>query len=107
MKKILLIASLLIIMAAQVKAQSTPVVDKRERNQRTRIRSGVATGEVTRPEARRLRAEQRNIRRTEKRAKADGDVTPAEQAKLQRKQNRASRDIRRQKHDAQDRPGAN
>jgi hypothetical protein len=88
-------------------AQETPVADGRQQVQRTRIRQGVASGEVTRVEARRLRAEQRHIRRTERRAEADGTVTSRERARIQRKQNRASRDITRQKHDGQDRPRAN
>lgn len=105
MKKIILLASLLLILlVGMVKAQSTPVVDKRQQNQRARIREGSASGEITRSEAKRLKAEQRHIRRTERRAKADGEVTDRERAKLQRKQNKASRDIRRQKHDGQSRP---
>jgi hypothetical protein len=101
MKKIILITSMLmIVMIGMVKAQSTPAVDERQQNQRARIREGVASGEVTRPEAQRLRAEQHHIRRAERRAKADGEVTPRERARLQRKQNQASRDIRKQKHDA-------
>lgn len=82
---------------------NTPVVDKRQRKQQARIAQGVASGEVNRAEARRLRAEQRHIRRAERRAKADGEVTNRERARLQRKQNKANRDIRRQKHDGQDR----
>ncbi len=105
MKKIILLVSLMMVMiAGMVKAQSTPVVDERQRAQHARIRQGVASGEVTRPEAKRLRAEQRHVRRTERRVKADGEVTPRERAKLQRKQNKVSRDIRRQKHDPQTRP---
>jgi hypothetical protein len=105
MKKIILLASLMMVMiAGMVKAQSTPVVDERQQVQRARIRQGVASGEVTRPEAKRLRTEQRHVRRTERRVKADGEVTPRERAKLQRKQNKVSRDIRRQKHDPQTRP---
>lgn len=105
MKKIILLASMLILLAVgMVNAQQTPVVDGRQHAQRARIREGVTSGEVTRPEARRLRTEQRSIRRTERRAKADGEVTTREKARIQRKQNRANRDIRRQKHDAQTRP---
>ncbi len=108
MKKIFALAPfLLILMAGIVNAQNTPVVDERQQNQHARIRQGVASGEVTHVEAKRLRTEQRHVRRVERRAKADGEVTPQERAKLQRKQNRVSRDIRRQKHDPQDRPGAN
>jgi hypothetical protein len=108
MKKVMVLASMLLIMMASiVKAQQTPVVDERQQNQKTRIRQGVVSGEVTRPEAKRLRAEQRHIKRAERRAKADGEVTAQERARLQRKQNKAGRDIRRQKHDSQDRPRAN
>jgi hypothetical protein len=82
-------------------------VDEREQNQRARIRSGVASGEVTRAEAERLRAEQRQVHRTERRMKSDGTVTPREQHKLKREQDRVSRDIRKQKHDRQQRPAAN
>lgn len=105
MKKILVLASFLLVLAAGiVQAQdNTPVVDKRQQRQQARIRQGVASGEVTRTEAVRLKSEQRHIRRTERRAKADGQVTPRERAKIQRKQNRVSRDIRRQKRDSQDR----
>lgn len=105
MKKILVLASLFLIMAAGiVQAQdNTPVVDKRQQAQQARIRQGMKSGEVTRSETVRLKAEQRHIRRSERRAKADGQVTPRERAKLQRKQNRVSRDIRRQKNDRQDR----
>ena len=108
MKKIMLLTALLVIVVAgMVHAQNTPLVDQRQQVQRSRIREGIATGEVTRPEAARLRAEQRHIRRAERRAKADGTVTPKERARLHQKQNRASRDIRRQKHDGQQRPNAN
>lgn len=108
MKKIMLLTSLFLVMIIGLAmAQNTPVVDERQQNQKARIRQGVASGEVTRPEAKKLRAEQRHIKRVERRAKADGEVTAAERAKIQRKQNQASRDIRRQKHDRQDRPRAN
>jgi hypothetical protein len=108
MKKIMVITSFLLTMiAGMAKAQNTPVADAREHEQRARIRQGVVSGEVTRPEATRLRAEQRHIRRSERRAKADGQVTAKEQKRLNRQQNHASRDIRRQKHDRQDRPRAN
>jgi hypothetical protein len=108
MKRIMVLCTLFLIMMSGIAhAQSTAAVDARQEAQRARVREGVAAGEVTRPEAKRLRAEQRHIRRAERRAKADGDVTRTERARLHRKQNAASRDIRRQKHDGQDRPGTN
>jgi hypothetical protein len=103
MKKII-IGSMLVLFAAVANAQSTPVADERQQNQRARINQGVTSGEVTRTEAAKLRSEQRRIRRTERRAKADGNVTKRERVRVQRQQNQASRDIRRQKHDVQDRP---
>jgi hypothetical protein len=104
MKKIIVIAFMLLLLAAQNSfSQSTPVVNERQQAQRARIRQGTASGELTRPEARKLRTEQRHIRRTERRAKADGTVTAGERARITRKQNKASRDIRHQKHDRQER----
>jgi hypothetical protein len=105
MKKIMLFVALLFLMAASVlhAQDNTPRVDKRQKRQQARIQQGVVAGEVTRAEARRLRAEQRHIRRAERRAKADGEVTMRERARLQRRQNAADRDIRRQKRDRQDR----
>lgn len=103
MKRLTVFTAFLVFLISGVAAaQSTPVVDARQKTQRARIHDGVESGEVTRKEAARLRAEQRHVRRAERRAKADGQVTPAERAKLQRKQNKTSRDIRRQKNDAQD-----
>lgn len=104
MKNLMIVSMLMLFFAATAHAQSTPVVDERQQNQQSRINQGVASGEVTRVEAAKLRSEQRRVRRTERRAKADGKVTRRERANLHRKQNQASRDIRRQKHDAQERP---
>ena len=83
---------------AQQTQAKTPRADKREVLQKKRIKKGVKSGELTKPEARRLVREQKKIRRDEKAAKADGKVTPRERAKLQREQNKASRDIARKKH---------
>ncbi|HEY0744922.1 MAG TPA: hypothetical protein VGD40_25820 [Chryseosolibacter sp.] len=99
----LLVFALLFFAAGTSFSQSTPVADERQQAQRARIREGVGSGELTRVETRKLRAEQRHIRRSERRMKSDGVVTQRERARLQRKQNKASRDIRRQKHDAQER----
>jgi hypothetical protein len=105
MKKIAALLSFtMFIVICETHAQSTPLVDERQQNQRQRIQQGVASGELTRAEAVDARQNQRSIRRSERRAKADGVVTPAERAKLQHKQNRASRKLRRDKHDAQERP---
>ena len=81
----------------------TPRLDNREAHQRARIHDGAASGELTRPEARRLAAGQAHLRRAEARAKSDGVVTGRERVHLQHEANQQSRRIYRQKHDAQDR----
>ncbi len=107
MKKLIVTAGIItaIIISIDLQAQDNIInkTDKRQTVQRARIGDGVATGEVTRVEARQLRAEQRVIRRTENRVEADGIVTRREQRKLTKLQNQASRDIARQKNDAQTR----
>ena len=82
----------------------TPGLDHREHHQAQRIRQGVHSGELTRPEARRVVHGEARLHRNEARAKSDGVVTPAERARLQREANVESQRIYRQKHDAQTRP---
>lgn len=94
-------ASLLLAGGAWAQASTTPRVDKRQENQQARIDQGVASGQLTVREQRRLEAEQRAIARGESAAKADGTVTPGERRALNRAQNRAGHDIARQKHDRQ------
>lgn len=105
MKKILsilLCATFLFSSSALLIAQTrTAGIDQREHRQQIRIRQGIRNGELTRPEARRLEAEQGIIRADEAIAKSDGKVTPNERRKLQRELNRSSRDIYLQKHDGQ------
>ncbi|NLZ40479.1 MAG: hypothetical protein GX886_04345 [Comamonadaceae bacterium] len=95
--------------ATAASAAATPGIDQRETNQFARIQQGVASGQLTRRETRRLEREQAAIARTEDRAKADGVVTRSERRRLHTMQDAASRDIYRQKHDRQQRraPGAN
>jgi len=81
----------------------TPALDAREANQRQRIAQGVRSGELTRPETRRLVAGEIRLHRSERVAKSDGIVTACERAGLQRQANRMSGRIGRQKHDAQTR----
>ena len=102
MNKSIIFAALAVIATAPVLAD-TPRLDTREAHQAGRIYNGVASGELTRPEARRLAAGQVHLRRVEARAKLDGVVTGRERAHLQHEANQQSRRIYRQKHDAQDR----
>ena len=81
----------------------TPVINRREREQRQRIHRGIRSGELTRREATRLTAEQAAIRAYEARARATGGVSCRERRRLDNMLDRANRDIYRQKHDNQDR----
>ncbi len=81
----------------------TPRIDARERNQRERIVQGVQSGELTRPEARRLVRGEVRLHRHERIARSDGIVTRAERIRLHRHANRMSKRIYRQKHDIQSR----
>lgn len=105
----ILILALLISISSIALAQSTqqkdrtPGIDERQDVQKERIKQGVKSGELTKPEARKLVAEQKKIGRAEARAKSDGTVTKKERAKLHHELNKANRDIARQKHDRQKR----
>src|SRR5689334_5431437 len=77
-------------------------INQREHREQVRINQGIRSGELTRPEARRLEAEQAKIRVDERFARQDG-LTVKERERLQRELERASKDIYRQKHDKQDR----
>jgi hypothetical protein len=94
--------ALSLVMAGAASA-GTPRLDRRENHQANRIYNGVASGELTRRETRRLAAGQVHLHRAEARAKSDGVVTARERAHLQHEANQQSRRIYRQKHDAQDR----
>lgn len=96
MKKIMIVAAMLLITLATVQAQ-TPV-NARQKAQRTRIAEGRVNGDLTKGEAALLNKQQRNIRRSECVAKADGVVTVRERRELHRKQHRANHAIRRAKH---------
>jgi len=93
----LLIAALAFTSIAEAQSH-TPVINQRQRSQRHRINQGVRSGELTRNEARHLRADERAINRDKRMAKADGHITRAERRQLRRDENRTSRAIRRDKH---------
>src|SRR5215831_8202827 len=80
MMKVLVTLVLSVTLSTAAYGQGT--IKKREQIQRERIQQGVNSGELTRPEAQRLRVEQARVHATEARAKKDGVVTPRERAKL-------------------------
>ncbi len=98
--RILILTAILALITASFAAAHpvTPRVDRREARQHMRIHQGVKSGQLTRGEARRLRAGQAHVRRTERRAKADGRVTLRERARMERALDRQSRHIARLKH---------
>ena len=101
--RIITAAVSLLLAGAAVAQTATPVVTERQANQKARIAEGVKSGELTKGEVAKLRAEQRAIRAEKRMAKADGVVTADERAKLAHDQKAASRHIHKQKHDAQKR----
>jgi len=70
----------------------------REHRQTQRIRQGVRSGEITRPEVRILKKEQGRIDRAYHRASADGHLNWRERQRLDKLQDLASRHIYRAKH---------
>lgn len=73
-------------------------LSNRDHRQTQRIRQGIRSGEIARPEARRLKKEQRRIDRAYHRASADGHLNRRERQRLNNMQNHASRHIYRAKH---------
>ena len=84
---------------AQVTMPLTPRIDQREANQQARIDAGLASGQLTRREARGLEGELAQIRAAERHARSDGVVTPREHRQLERMQELASANIRAALHD--------
>ncbi|WP_374675199.1 hypothetical protein [Ideonella sp.] len=78
---------------------ATPLIDSREQRQQDRIRAGRESGDLTRKEGRRLRAEQKGIDHMQNRAEADGTVTDRERKRIRHAQRHAAKDIHRQKND--------
>jgi hypothetical protein len=72
-------------------------------NQHQRIKQGVHSGELTRPEARNLREDQKNLREDRKIAKSDGKITRNERKEIRKEQKKESREIYRKKHNARER----
>ena len=91
----------LFVAAHSASAQAMPGVRVRQANQHGRIRQGVATGQLTRPEAARLKAREADIRQDKREARADGVVTRGERKEIRTDTRQASRAIYRQKHDGQ------
>ncbi len=104
MKRITTILAALAIVFAVQTAEAHPhghKVPHKQYNQHKRIHHGVHNGQLTRPEARMLRAQQAKVRHYKQMAMADGRITPHERNLINRSQAQTSRNIYRQKHDGQ------
>jgi hypothetical protein len=105
--KSLVLAGGLSVVSVGVLAQAasapaaTPGIDRRQANQEKRIDQGIASGQLTPREARRMERQHNAVNKAEDKAKADGVVTQSERARLHKAQNQTSKHIYRQKHDAQ------
>jgi hypothetical protein len=76
-------------------------VDRRQERQQQRIANGIASGQLTAPEAARLERQQAGVARMESRFEADGALSRREALRLEHRQDRTSRHIAWQKHDRQ------
>lgn len=83
--------------------QITPGADKRQQNQKVRVKRGVKSGEITKREAKSIRYSTKSAKKYEAKAKSDGKVTWKERARLKNKENKSSRKIYRTKHNKRDR----
>lgn len=108
MKRILLsLAALAAVSVAPLAAQAAPwqSVNQRQANLDQRIDQGVRTGQITRPEAARLRGEFKSISRLEASYRRSNGLSPRERADLDARFDRLSRQIMAQKHDRDHRHG--
>ncbi len=103
MKNTVLSFAASVLLAATVFAAQaqTPVINANQRNQRARIRQGVASGELNRREAARMRSREAGITAEKRAARADGVVTRGERRDIRGNERSASRAIYNQKHDGQ------
>jgi hypothetical protein len=72
-------------------------------NQKARVKQGIRSGEITGPEAQRIRKEQLDVKDARVDARQDGVVTPHERNQIRKEKKQASRTIYRKKHNARDR----
>ena len=76
----------------------TPRINQRIQNQRQRIRKGVRIGDLTRPQARRLRERLADIRDAKRQFARDGHISWRERRRLRRMLRRNSRRIAMARH---------
>jgi hypothetical protein len=95
MKKILLLSAIVMLLGLS----ADTFAQNRRYSSRSRIRSGVRSGQLTRAEARVLREQQRQIRQQRRVYRSDGTLTRAERRDLRHDRRDLGRQIRRERHD--------
>ena len=106
MKKYLtlaLSAAAILAVPGAANAQAYQSINQRQDNQFRRIEQGVRSGALTRPEARRLRAQFQDLVVLERRYRDSNGLSRFERNDLNRRFDALSRRIRFQKNDRQDR----
>lgn len=105
MKKILAmaVAASALAMAAPAAAQSWQSINERQANLDARIDAGVRSGDLTRAEAGRLRAEFNDLARLETRYRSSYGLSDSERRDLDMRFDRLSSQIRYERNDRQDR----
>lgn len=107
-RKVLAIAALSVIggFASITSASAYDRFDKTDvvqAQQQRQIQAGIRSGEITRQEAQKLKAEQGRIAQMERRAEADGRIDRSERARIDAAQRAAGQHIYQESHDRQDR----
>jgi uncharacterized membrane protein YebE (DUF533 family) len=97
MKKVIFVAALMSAFLVTEVASAQGRINNR--NQKVRIEQGVHKGQLTRNEARQLRAKQQRIQAMKRMAKADGVITARERMMIRRAEQSNSVAIYNQKHD--------
>jgi hypothetical protein len=93
MKKFLLLGVIALLLGGATDASA------QRRNDRSRIRTGIRSGQITREEARQIRARQQQIRAERRAARSDGIITPEERREIRRDRREQDRFIRSQRRD--------
>lgn len=96
MKRLLISIAAAMVLAPAMIGQE--VVKERESNQKARVKQGVASGELTKQEARSIAKDEHKVNKEMKAAAADGTVTAGEKAKITKDQTKVSKKIARDKH---------
>ena len=94
MKKFILLSVMALLVGGATEASA-----QRRNNDRQRIRTGIRSGQITREEARQIRARQQQIRAERRAARADGVVTREERREIRRDRREQDRYIRSQRRD--------